>query len=79
MSFFNMRLFDSMAMADILRFPGQDLRDKAPRSFPKEATAELLPPVGSSRQEHQRVKDCSEADSPLDEKSSTSASQVMHV
>uniref|UniRef100_M8C7L8 Uncharacterized protein n=1 Tax=Aegilops tauschii TaxID=37682 RepID=M8C7L8_AEGTA len=75
MSFFNERLFASMAMADILRFPGEDLHDHAPQSWPKEATAELPLPVGSSRQEPHRVLDCSEADSTLEERmSSTSAS-----
>uniref|UniRef100_M8BZ29 Uncharacterized protein n=1 Tax=Aegilops tauschii TaxID=37682 RepID=M8BZ29_AEGTA len=76
MSFFNERLFASMAMADILRFPGEDLHDHAPRSWPKEAKAPELPlPVGSSRQEPHCVEDCPEADSTLAERrSSTSAS-----
>lgn len=62
MSFFNLRLFASMAMADVLRFPVEDLHlhDHAP----KEATAELPLPVGSSRQEPHRVVDCSEAGAP---------------
>ena len=68
MSFFNLRLFASMAMADILRFPGEDLHDQTPRSCPKEATVEL--PL----LEPQCVADCSEADSTLAERrSSTSA------
>uniref|UniRef100_M8D204 Uncharacterized protein n=1 Tax=Aegilops tauschii TaxID=37682 RepID=M8D204_AEGTA len=76
MSFFNLRLFASMAMADILRFPGEYLHDHAPRSWPKEATRELpLPTVGSSRQEPHCVVDCSEAGSTLAEsRRSTSAS-----
>ena len=73
MSFFNLRLFASMAMADILRFPGEDLHDQTPRSCPKEATAELPLPVGSSRQEPLRVVDCSEAYSTVAERRSTTS------
>ena len=74
MSFFNERLFASMAMADILRFPGEDLHHLTPRSCPKEAMAALLLRVGSSREEPQGVVDClEEADSTRAERSSTSA------